>query len=166
VGRRPLSIPDVACRVWGSILNQRLLDATKDILPDTMFGFRPGRRTADPLLVLRHMIDMNRASVGTKFGVAFMDLSAAYDSIDRDLLFAKLKHRGMSDHSINTLKHLYQTATCIVKCDQPGWICSLQCEDRPAAGMSSEHDAVQPVHLGLAPAPDLRCAGCTSDDAW
>ncbi len=67
---RPLSIPDVACRVWGSILNQRLLDATRDILPDTMFGFRPGRRTADPLLVLRHMIDMNRAGVGTKFGVA------------------------------------------------------------------------------------------------
>ena len=68
-----------------------------------MFGFRPGRRTADPLLVLRHMIDMNRAGVSTKytkFGVAFMDLSAAYDSIDRDLLFAKLKHRGMSDHSI------------------------------------------------------------------
>ncbi len=98
-----------ACRVWGSILNQWLLDATKDILPDTMFGFRPGRRTAAPLLVLRHMIDTNRAGAGTKFGVAFIDLSAAYDSIDRDLLFAKLKHRGMSDHSINTLlKHLYQ----------------------------------------------------------
>jgi hypothetical protein len=62
--------------------------------------------------------------VGTKFGVAFMDLAAAYDSIDRDLLFAKLKHRGMSDHSINTLKHLYQNTTmwmsCIVKCDQGG----------------------------------------------
>jgi hypothetical protein len=48
------------------------------------------------------MIDMNSAGVGTKFGVAFMDLSAVYDSIDRDLLFAKLKCRGMSDHSINT----------------------------------------------------------------
>ncbi len=118
---RPLSIPDVACRVWGSILNQWLLDATKDSLPDTMFGFRPGRRTADPLLVLRHMIDMNRAGVGTKFGVAFMDLSAAHDSIDRDLLFAKLKRiLGMSDHSINTLKHLYHSTTCIVKCDQGG----------------------------------------------
>jgi hypothetical protein len=105
--------------VWGSILNKRLLDATKDILPDTMFGFRPGRRTADPLLVLRHMIDMNRAGVGVKFGVAFMDLSAAYDSIDRNLLFAKLKRMGMSDHFINTLKHLYQDTTCIVKCDQP-----------------------------------------------
>ena len=54
----PLSIPDVASRVWGSILNQRLLDATKDILTETMFGFRPGRRTAAPLLVLRHMIDI------------------------------------------------------------------------------------------------------------
>jgi hypothetical protein len=27
---------------------------------------------------------------------------------------------GMSDHSINTLKHLYQDTTCIVKCDQGG----------------------------------------------
>jgi hypothetical protein len=42
-----------------------------------------------------------------------MDLSAAYDSIDRDLLFAKLKRIGMSDHSINTLKHLYQNTTCM-----------------------------------------------------
>ncbi len=46
-----------------------------------MFGFRyfrPGRRTADdPLLVLRHMIDMNKAGVGMKFGVAFMDLSVS-----------------------------------------------------------------------------------------
>ncbi len=122
---RPLSIPDAACRVWGSILNQRLLDATKDSLPETMFGFRPGRRTAGPLLVLRHMIDMNRAGVGTKFGVAFMDLSAAYDSIDRDnrdLLFPKLKRKGMSDHSINALKHyvLYHSTTCIMKCDQGG----------------------------------------------
>jgi hypothetical protein len=58
---------------------------------------------------------MNRAGVGTKSGVAFIFnldlLSAAYDSIDRDLLFAKLKHIGMSDHSINTLKHLYQSTT-------------------------------------------------------
>jgi hypothetical protein len=55
-----------------------------------------------------------------KFGVAFMDLSAAYDSIDRNLLFTKLKRMGMSDHSINTLRHLYQDTTCIVKCDQGG----------------------------------------------
>jgi hypothetical protein len=75
---RPLSIPSVACRLWGIIINQRLLDATKDVLPDTMFGFRPSRRTADPLLILRHLMDMQRAGVGSKFGVAFMDLSAAY----------------------------------------------------------------------------------------
>jgi hypothetical protein len=59
-----------------------------------MFGFRPGRGTADPLLVLKHMIDMNRADVGMKFGVAVMDMSAAYDSIDRNLLFTNLKHEA------------------------------------------------------------------------
>lgn len=114
---RPLSVPSVACRLWGSIINQRLLDATKDILPDTMFGFRPGRRTADPLLILRHLIDMQRAGVGSKFGVAFMDLSAAYDSIDRGLLFRKLRHLGMSTHSISTLQSLYRSTKCMVKCD-------------------------------------------------
>jgi hypothetical protein len=114
---RPLSVPSVACRLWGSIINQRLLEATKDILPDTMFGFRPDRRTADPLFILRHMIDMQRAGVGSSFGVAFMDLSAAYDSIDRNLLFKKLRQLGMSDHSIRTLQYLYHNTACMVKCD-------------------------------------------------
>jgi hypothetical protein len=109
-------VPSVACRLWGSSINQRLLDATKDILPDTMFGFRPSRRTADPLLILRHLMDMQRAGVGSKFGVAFMDLSAAYDSIDRNLLFKKLKQLGMSDHSIRTLQCLYHNTACLVKC--------------------------------------------------
>ncbi len=98
---RPLSIPDVACRVWGSILNKRLLDATKDILPDTMFIWLASG------LAAALMIDMNRAGVGMKFGVAFMDMPAAYNSIDRNMLFAELKRMGMSDHSINTLKQLY-----------------------------------------------------------
>jgi exonuclease III len=115
---RPLSMPTVACRLWSSIMNQRLTAAAKEILPDTMFGFRPGRRCADPLFVLRHLIDMKNAKVGGKFCAAFMDLSGAYDSVDRSLLFAKLEGLGMAAHTVNTLRSLYEGTQCIVKAHQ------------------------------------------------
>lgn len=115
---RPLSVPPVACRVWSSVLNRRLMQATTDIMPDEMFGFRPDRRTADPLFVLRHLSDMNKAGLLEKFGVAFMDLSGAYDSVDRNLLFQKLTILGMSENSVNILRNLYSKTRCMVKCDQ------------------------------------------------
>ncbi len=35
-------------------------------------------------------------------------LSEAYDSVDRNLLFAKLEGLGMDAHSISTLRSLYE----------------------------------------------------------
>jgi hypothetical protein len=47
---------------------------------------------------------MQKAGEGNIFGVAFMDLSGAYDSICRDMLFEKLKSLvGLSDHTLRTL---------------------------------------------------------------
>jgi hypothetical protein len=117
---RPLSIPTVACRIWSSIINHKLLSATTDkgILPDVMYGFMPGKSCIDPVFILRHLADMQKAGEGNIFGVAFMDLSGAYDSICRDLLFEKLKSLvGLSDHTLRTLRHLYHDTQCIIKCN-------------------------------------------------
>jgi hypothetical protein len=57
---RPLSFPTVACRVWSSLTNKALMDATGGVLPDTMFGFRPGFSCANPLFVLWHLMDMRK----------------------------------------------------------------------------------------------------------
>jgi hypothetical protein len=117
---RPLSIPTVACRIWSSLINHKLLSATtgKGILPDVMYGFMPGKSCIDPVFILRHLADMQKAGQGNIFGVAFMDLSGAYDSICRDLLFEKLKNIvGLSDHTLHTLRHLYHNTQCIVKCN-------------------------------------------------
>ena len=115
---RPLSVPSVSCRLWSSVLNNKLMAATDQLLPDSMFGFRPGRSCSDPLFVLRHMMDMRRAKLGKKFGAAFMDLSGAYDSIDRTLLFTKLRNLGMAEHTVALLESLYTSTSCIVKCPQ------------------------------------------------
>ncbi len=47
---RPLSIPSVACRLWSSITNQKLMAACSErgLLPDVMFGFTPGKSCSDP----------------------------------------------------------------------------------------------------------------------
>jgi hypothetical protein len=62
---------------------------------------------------------MRKAKYGKLFATAFMDLSGAYDSIDRNLLFHKLqKHIGLSDHTLSTLRSLYNNTQCIVKSSQ------------------------------------------------
>jgi hypothetical protein len=48
------------------------------------------------------------------FAVAFMDLSGAYDSDDRELLFWKLEHQlGVAAHTLRTLRDLYATLAAL-----------------------------------------------------
>jgi hypothetical protein len=89
-----------------------------DILPDSMFGFRPDRSCIDPLFLLRHLHDAKRANASKIFAAAFMDLSGAYDSVNRSLLFDKLVNIGVQLHTIKLLKSLYTNNQCIVKCTQ------------------------------------------------
>ena len=51
---RPLSIPDAICRLWGATVEHALTEwlTEHNILPDSMFGFRPGRGCRHPLFVL------------------------------------------------------------------------------------------------------------------
>jgi hypothetical protein len=104
---RPLSIPTAFCRLWSYIMNARLISATAHIMPDTMFGFRPGRTCLDPVFIIRHLVDMHKAKQGGIVGAAFMDLSGAYDSVDRELLFNKLASMGATPQTIAVLRSLY-----------------------------------------------------------
>jgi hypothetical protein len=111
-------MPSVACRLWSSITNKKLMAACSErgLLPDVMFGFTPGKSCSDPLFILRHLTDMHKGKQGEIFAVAFMDLSGAYDSVCRELLFEKLqKLVGLSEHSLATLQCLYNNTQCIVK---------------------------------------------------
>ena len=115
---RPLSMPTTTCRLWSAIINKKLMHRTESVLPETMFGFRKNRSCADPIFILRHLADMHKAKLGSIFGAAFMDLSGAYDSIDRTVLFQKLHNLNVSQHTIQLLQHLYSDTKCIIKCEQ------------------------------------------------
>ncbi len=75
-----------------------------------MFGFRPDRSCIDPLFLLRHLHGATRANASKIFAAAFMDVSGAYDSVNRSLLFDKLvniMNIGVQLHTIKLLKSLY-----------------------------------------------------------
>jgi len=78
-------------------------------IPDTQFGFFPGRSTLQPLFILRHMKDsaqkMQRGS--SRLYTAFIDFKQAYDSIPRAKLWAHLHSCQMPDHVLSMLKDLY-----------------------------------------------------------
>ena len=126
---RPLSIPSVVCRLWSSITNQKLMAACSErgLLPDVMFGFTPGKSCSDPLFILRHLTDMHKGKQGEIYAVAFMDLSGAYDSVCRELLFEKLqKLVGLSEHSLATLQCLYNNTHCVGNAVSRGNTCRAQ----------------------------------------
>ncbi|KZV88985.1 hypothetical protein EXIGLDRAFT_618760, partial [Exidia glandulosa HHB12029] len=64
------------------------------LLPASQNGFRPGFRTNNNAFILRCAAE-RAASQGKKLYVASVDLANAFPSVDRPLLWLKLKHLGL-----------------------------------------------------------------------
>ena len=69
-------------------------------------GFRRGRRTADHVFVLRHLIDRTRRRGGRLF-CCFVDFAKAYDSVRRDLLMKKLAALGLGGRMLHAVANMY-----------------------------------------------------------
>ena len=78
-------------------------------IPDTQFGFYPGRSTLQPLFMMRHLKDaaqkMQRGS--SRLYTAFIDFKQAYDSIPRDKLWDHLNYCQMPQHLVSIIQGLY-----------------------------------------------------------
>ena len=80
---------------------------TCNILFDNQYGFRKHHSTA---LALIHLYDKLSSAIDNKkftIGV-FIDLSKAFDTVNHEILLAKLHHYGLEEHHLNGLKTIYQ----------------------------------------------------------
>ena len=91
---RPITMVDSLFKVLERILNQRLMlwCERRRVLSDAQNGFRWRRSTIDNLLYLTEMIRMFLARKKPLYGV-FVDVAAAYDSVDRNVLLESLAER-------------------------------------------------------------------------
>ena len=85
-----------------------------NILNETQFGFRKGRRTSDGQFILLSLIENFRHTKNPLFS-CFVDFSKAFDSISHDLLWLKMEDLGLSTRILLLLKDMYSKACSWIK---------------------------------------------------
>ena len=85
-----------------AIIMSRIRNAYENIISNCQFGFRSNRSTTDAIFILQNSINLSL----NRF-VCFIDLKAAYDWINWDMLFNILDIRIKSPILVNILKVFY-----------------------------------------------------------
>ena len=105
---RGISLLCIAGKIYARILLNRLITHLEVIglLPETQCGFRSGRSTIDPCFALRQLQEKcwlhNR-----ELYLLFVDLTKAFDTVNRDGLWALLKKIGCPDHFVSIIRSFH-----------------------------------------------------------
>jgi hypothetical protein len=107
----------VVLNVLQKVLARIVLHRTKDVLEadllDCQSGFRPDRGTVDHIWVLGELMRMCK-EFQLPLYLAFVDLEKAYDAVPRDLLFALLRRRGVSEDCMVMIEVMYSNTQCTI----------------------------------------------------
>ncbi|RVE51257.1 hypothetical protein evm_004061 [Chilo suppressalis] len=98
---RPISILPFMSKILEKVVCAQLIEYlnANNILPKRQSGFRTGLSTATALLdVVDDILAGQDADKGTM--LVLLDFSRAFDTIDTDLLLAKLKYYGFNDSAV------------------------------------------------------------------
>ena len=107
---RGLSIGTNMSRILAKIIMKRSKEAYETNISDYQFGFRRNRSTTDEIFVLKTMIDKNKVSLIA----VYIDLTAAYDHIPRNILFKVVDLMTVAPHLIAILYKMYQGTTASI----------------------------------------------------
>lgn len=105
---RGISLLNSIGKLFMSIIRRRLekFVTQKGLLKENQAGFRSGYSTIDQIFALRGAVDLYKKR-GMKLYVAFVDFSAAFDTLNREKLLLKLTDKGISSRLINVLRSYY-----------------------------------------------------------
>ena len=93
-----------------------MVDALPPILPDEQSGFRPNRFTTDMMFVICRLQELARKKRIPLY-VCFIDITKAYDSVDRTLLWTVLARFGVPKIMISVIRQFYDGMRACVRLD-------------------------------------------------
>jgi hypothetical protein len=115
---RGITLAVSSYKLFCSILNHRLQEWAdlNDLIAEEQNGFRKERSSVDQLLTLVNIVE-SRIKCKQNTFAAFIDFKKAYDLVNRDLLWNKLRSLGMEQNSkiLNALQGIYNNVKCCVK---------------------------------------------------
>lgn len=110
---RGISLLSVPGKVLSRILLERMRQSVDSLLRENQAGFRQHRSCTDQIATLRIIIEES-LEWNSPLYISFVDFEKAFDSIDRDVLWAIMRHYGIPDKIVRIVKSTYDGATCRV----------------------------------------------------
>ena len=109
INYRPLTVNISIMSLYSRLLNQRLSKVVEehDLLGEIQGGFRKGRSGGDNNFVLNTIIWKAKAE-GKEVHKAYIDIHKAYDSVNREILWAKLRNLNFGEKFIKCIENLYK----------------------------------------------------------
>lgn len=106
---RGIALLNVVGKIFTKILQERLgiFAERKGLLSKCQAAYRRGRSAMEHIYTMDGIVEIQRRR-GKKVYVCFMDMTAAYDTVNRKLLISKVRDMFKSDKIANIIKDLYE----------------------------------------------------------
>ena len=116
---RPISLLSNFSKFFEKVMHNRITEFAEqyNILYRCQFGFRKNYSTSHALIHLINRISTAIDQRETTVGV-FLDLSKAFDTLDHEILFAKLEHYGIRNVALQWIKSYFSNRRQFVKINQ------------------------------------------------
>ena len=105
---RGISLLSITAKIYNKILFNRIRDHVGPIFRRNQAGFRPDRSCAQQIHILKGIME-GFQDYQLPLTVTFIDFKKAFDSIDRKVMFAVLRHYGIPEAVVNVVSALYNT---------------------------------------------------------
>ena len=113
-----ISLVEHASKILLKIIARRLNEYCErvGILPEEQSGFRPNRSANDIMFVIRRLQELARKKRIPLYA-CFNDLTKAYDSVDRTLLWTVLARFGVPQNMISVIRQFHDGMRACVRLD-------------------------------------------------
>ena len=113
---RGISLLSVHGKAFASIILTRCKDALDQVLREEQCTFRKSRGCTDQLFALRQILAKCMAfQLDVSF--CFNDFRAAFDSVDREMMYKTMKHYGLPQKVLNVIRNSCEGFKCCVKAE-------------------------------------------------
>lgn len=111
---RGISLMCTACKIYESVLEQRLRKNIESKLHPAQSGFRPGYSTQDHIFTIRNLIEKMLPCNGELY-TCFIDLEKAFDTVRRQEIWNALSKNNVENGLIEGIKSLYVNTTNVIR---------------------------------------------------
>ena len=118
---RGISTSSILSKVGMNIILKRLSMFYESQLKSTQFGFRSGVGCNDAIYMAKQLQEISSIAQKSMY-VCFIDLTAAFDHVNRNILFQTIRNRLATNQvttNIDLLENLYNDTTSYIQNDNP-----------------------------------------------